>query len=76
MTTHMPAFNPDPSFTHRPPECAWCDGSGKVHVGAIIDCMGVSHTLTERYIAFMAPETTCPRCQGSGEEPPVEREAP
>ena len=67
MTMRFPQPPIDPP--DQPAECLWCDGTLIVTVAAISDCVGAPHTITGNLRDL---QIECPRCDGSGNEPPAD----
>ena len=53
----------------EPPACTWCDGQGEVTVDAILDVCNQIHRVWSLPNATSI-EVACPRCDGTGAEPP------
>ena len=69
MTMHFPQpplEPPDP-----PLECRWCDGQCRVTVHAILDVGNEVQTVWSLPNAT-GIEVDCPRCDGTGNEPPAD----
>ena len=67
MTSHFPQPPIDPP--DQPLECRWCDGQTKVTVHAILDVASQVQTVWSLPNAT-GIEVDCPRCDGTGNEPP------
>jgi len=62
--SQLPIDPPDP-----PLECRWCEGQTKVALHAILDIAGQVQ-LVWNVAHFPDIEVDCPRCSGTGSEPP------
>ena len=67
MTSHFPQPPIDPP--DQPLECQWCDGQCQVTVHAILDVCNQVQTVWSLPNAT-GIEVDCPRCDGTGNEPP------
>ena len=68
----MPRFSQLPiDPPDQPLECQWCDGQTKVTLHAILDVAGQAQTVWSLPNAT-GIEVDCPRCDGTGTEPPRE----
>ena len=66
----MPRF-PQPPLEppDEPAVCLWCDGQTKVTVHAVLDVVGQVHLVWSAAHHYNV-EMDCPRCDGTGAEPP------
>ena len=69
MTMHFPQPPTEPP--DEPALCLWCDGQCKVTVHAILDVAGQVQTVWSLPNATNM-EVDCPRCDGTGAEPPAD----
>ena len=69
MTMHFPQPPLEPP--DEPALCLWCDGQCKVTVHAILDVAGQVQTVWSLPNATNM-EVDCPRCDGTGAEPPLD----
>ena len=68
----MPRFSQPPIDPPDPPlECRWCDGQCRVTVHAVLDVAGQVQTVWSLPNATNM-EMDCPRCDGTGNEPPLD----
>ena len=66
----MPRFSQPPMEPpDEPAECLWCDGQCRVTVHAVLDVAGQVQTVWSLPNATNM-EVDCPRCDGTGAEPP------
>ena len=68
----MPRFPQPPIDPPDPPlECRWCDGQCRVSVHAVLDVVGQVQSVWSLPNATSI-EVGCPRCDGTGAEPPAD----
>ena len=67
MTSHFP--QPPTAPPDEPAECLWCDGQCRVTVHAVLDVAGQVQSVWSLPNATSI-EVDCPRCDGTGAEPP------
>ena len=67
MTTRFPQPPIEPP--DEPPACTWCEGQCEVTVHAVLDVSGQVQLVWSQLNATSI-EVACPRCKGSGAEPP------
>jgi len=66
----MPRFSQLPiDPPDQPLECRWCDGQCRVSVHAVLDVAGQVQLVWSAAHHYNV-EMDCPRCDGTGAEPP------
>jgi hypothetical protein len=70
----MPFSQPPIDPPDQPLECLWCDGQCTVEVYSVTDVGGKVQRIGPFSYTTVAPEIACPRCDGTGTEPPRERD--
>ena len=68
MTMHFPQPATEPP--DEPAVCLWCDGQCTVDVHSVTDVGGKVQRIGPVSYNAIAPEIACPRCDGTGNEPP------
>ena len=65
----MPFPQPPTEPPDQPLECRWCDGQCRVTVHAVLDVAGQVQLVWSAAHHYNV-EMDCPRCDGTGAEPP------